>query len=149
MLSCGVSPPPSLKTAALAGEPGSSVARHRTFDVNGRSVHRGEDEPVDDPPAAGRRIGEQAHPPEVDLELLPGLTVGHPDGRGPPAEAELGDAVPVEGPVRDRETVAGEERLDLREAQTLLEPGLELVAATARVGLPNAANRASPSVPKT
>jgi len=101
------------------GEPHEAVARQA----------RGEDQGVADPTPAGLGVEEHAHAPEVDLELVSWVPVGHPDGDTPaPARtAQLGGE-PGKGAHRDLETAAGQQVPDLGHGESLvLDPGADLV----------------------
>ncbi len=63
------------------------------------AVGGGEDQRPHHPPLAGLGIGDEAHPPEVDLQLRARLAVGHPHGGGAHRAAHAQDlqGVTVQG----------------------------------------------------
>jgi len=84
------------------------------------------DQGVDHPAPAGGGIGDQAHAPEVHLELRARLTVVDPDRRLGSAEAATLGGEAVEGPVSDDDALAGQQVLDLDQLQPLVDPRLDL-----------------------
>jgi hypothetical protein len=64
---------------------------------------------VDDPTSLGVGIEDDPHPPEVTLELLARIAVGHPEGGLLlPGTAPL-DAEPLQRPLGDLDATADEE----------------------------------------
>jgi len=72
--------------------------------------------------------GIQPEPTDVDLQLHPGISVGHRDPRAPAPEAELGHGETVQGAIGHRDPAALEQHMDLGQRQALLDPGVDLFA---------------------
>ena len=89
-------------------------------------VAGGEDQGVDHPAPAGGRVGDQAHAPEVDLELRARLAVVDPHRRLALSEAAALGGEAVEGAVGDDDALAGQQVLDLHQLQVLGHPRLDL-----------------------
>ena len=88
--------------------------------------HRHHDEGVDDPTPLGVGIEDDPHPPEVTLELLARIAVGHPEGGLLlPGTAAL-DAEPLEGALGDLDAAADEEVTDLGHGVAIVHPGLDV-----------------------
>ena len=95
---------------------------------------RSEDQRPQRPPPTRDGIEHHPHPPEIDLQLMPRLTIDHRDRGAPPAEPELVGRIPVQGPIRNLHPATGEEVLDLGQLQILLQPRLDpVVLGTARL----------------
>jgi hypothetical protein len=84
--------------------------------------HRREDQRVDHPAGLGDRVEEEAHPAEVDLQLLARLAVVDPHRRLVPAVAQLLGAEPVQRALRHHHPAAGQQLTDLHHRQPVLEP---------------------------
>ena len=84
---------------------------------------RGEHQGVHDPHPTRRRVGNQAHLPEVQLALRTGLTIGDPDRRSltAGAAAHLGD-VALHRAQRADGPFPGEQLVDLHGRQVPLDP---------------------------
>ena len=90
-----------------------------------RRVAGGEDQRPQHPPPAGHRVEQQTHPPEIDLTLDTGLTVGHPHRQPPLAEPATLHGEAMQRPIRHRHPPAGEQLGDLGEPQLPLDPAAD------------------------
>src|SRR5215831_7346564 len=73
------------------------------------------------PSALAEQIEHQAHPAVVHLYLLTWFAVSHAYGGVVPAEADLGDAEPMQRAVRHGQPPAPEQDVDLGQRQVLLQ----------------------------
>src|SRR5215472_18739853 len=90
------------------------------------AVAGGEDQRPAQPPPALRSVFEQAHPAEVELQLLARLAVGHRD-RLPqlPCELQLGHAEGVQRLVGHKYPPASQQAVQLGQPQARLQPLLQ------------------------
>jgi hypothetical protein len=72
--------------------------------------------------------GEPAHPPRIDLQLLPGLAIRHRDRRCRAPKLQLQHRKPMPRRIRNRDTGAGEQLADFAQADALAQPPLNGVA---------------------
>ena len=102
----------------VEGEPHEAVPREA----------RDEDQRVGDAVATGERIGDQPHAPEVDLQLIAGLAVGH--AHGATATAATTDHlrhIALHRARGHRDTTAPQELGDLHRGHTVAHPRIDLV----------------------
>jgi len=89
-------------------------------------VAGGEDQCLNQPLPAAGRVGDQAHAPEIDLDLRSRLAVVDPHrGLSLPEPAALSGET-IEGAVGDDNALAGQQVLNLDQPQPLVEPHLNL-----------------------
>ncbi len=89
-------------------------------------VAGGEDQGPHQPPFPGRRVDQEPHLAEVDLELPAGLPVVDPHRGLAPAEAALRHREAVQRPIRNLNTLAGQQLVDLDQVQLLVvDPRLD------------------------
>ena len=124
-----------------AGDDRHQRLRVRQPDEHVPGITGGEDQGVDLPPAAIRRVGEVAQVSEVDLQLHAGLAVGDPDGGVLHAEPAPFGGEPVQRPIGHHTPLPGQQFVDLHHRQRLgvlavtLEPHRDLLLAGLQ-GLP-------------
>jgi hypothetical protein len=106
----------------------SSVCEKVSHTNNVPGIDRGENQRMNHPTASAVEIEQQAHTPEVDLELLARVTVGDAHGGVVPAVPELLHAEAVERRIGKRAPrVATQLVVDLDECELLLEALLDEV----------------------
>ena len=90
--------------------------------------HRGEDQRVHDAVTPARRIEDQAHATEVDLQLVARLAIVDPHRRPPTPRAaqDLGH-VALHRPARDLDPAARQQLADLHRGEIVLDPRCDLV----------------------
>ena len=99
-------------------QPHEAVARH----------DRREDQRMTHPAAAGRPVGHQPEPAEVDLALVARLAVVHPHRRAPPAPPDVAhlQRVTVQRALRHHDPASAEELMGLAHRElVLLQPALD------------------------
>jgi hypothetical protein len=90
-------------------------------------IHRGENQPMSDPPHPTDRVRDQPEPAEIDLQFLTRAPVSDPD-RGPaPAEAQFGDRVTVQRAIGHHDPAPAQQNMHLGQRQVLFQPGRDLL----------------------
>ena len=86
------------------------------------------------PSALPEQVGHQPHPPEVDLDLLPGLAGGDADRALSAPVVELSSAEAVQRPVGHAHPAATQQDLDLDQRQTGLDALLQKLPLGLQLG---------------
>ena len=94
------------------------------------AIDSGEDQGMHHAGGAGSRVGQQAHPPEVNLAFRAGLAVSDPDRRLPrtAAVAQNFPRVTVQCPFRNDHAAAGQQFTGPDHRQALIQQALQFLA---------------------